>query len=98
MITRELLQKQTKAKGYDTTARIVGTCIKTEDKDDKKVRPKEVKLELDFKHQQQKRVKIEASEIHMVHHTNPTDTNKTWNYIHPSGSSCGRKQCLRGTL
>ena len=98
MITRELLQKQTKAKGFNTTAKIIGTCVKTEDKEDKKSVKREIKQEFENKQQPQKRIKIEASEIHMVHRTNPEDTTKIWNYVHPSGSSCGRKHQLRGNL
>ena len=104
MITRELLQKQTKAKGYDSKARLVGTYVKTENKDVKpKVETKpslvDVKLEQSVSRQEkQKLVKIEASDIHMVHHTNPTDSENTWNYIHPSGSPCGRRHKLRGNL
>ena len=100
MITCELLQKQTRAKGYDTTAKIVGMCIKTEKRDDKpsiKIKT-EMKQESESKYYAQKRIKIEASEVHMVHRTNPADSAKTWNYIHPSGSPCGRRHRLRGNL
>ena len=103
MITRELLQKQTIAKGYDTTAKIVGTCIKTEKLDDKSAVKLKIKTEMKQKPDEpeqnvQKRIKLEASEIHMVHRKNPADSNKTWRYIHPSGSPCGRRHCLRGNL
>ena len=98
MITRELLQKQTKAKGYETTAKIIGTCIKEEKKDSKPLIKIELKRECDSKQDALKRIKIEASEIHMVHRTNPADSAKTWNYIHPSGSPCGRKHRLIGNL
>ena len=67
MITRELLQKQTKAKGLNTTAKIIGTCVKTEDKEDKKSVKHEIKLEFENKQQLQKHIKLEASDIHMVH-------------------------------
>ena len=94
MITRDLLQRQTKAKGYDTTAKIVGTYIKEEEKDSKRLIKTEMKQESESKqskHDTQKQIKIEASEVHMVHRTNPGDSVKTWNYIHPSGSPCGRR-------
>ena len=83
MITRELLQKQTKIKGYNTTAKIIGTYVKTEEKDDKKSVKWEIKQELESKQHIQRRIKLEATEIHMVHRTNPADMTKTWNYIHP---------------
>ena len=98
MITRELLQKQTKDKGYNTTAKIVGTCIKVEKKDDKKTIKTETKQESETKVNTGNRIKIEASEVHMVHRKNPADSVKNWNYIHPSGSPCGRKHRLRGNL
>ena len=98
MITRELLQKQTWAKGYNTTAKIVGTCIKIEKKDDKLSIKTETEQENETKHDTRKRIKIEATEVHMVHRKNPADSVKNWNYIHPSGSPCGRKHRLRGNL
>ena len=98
MITRELLQKQTQAKGLNTTATIIGTCVKTEDKEDKKSVKRAIKLEIENKQQLHKRIKLEASDIHMVHRTNPAETTKRWNYIHPSGSPCSRRHRLRGNL
>ena len=98
MITRELLQKQTQAKGLNTTATIIGTCIKAEDKEDKKSVKRAIKQETENKEQLHKRIKLEATDIHMVHRTNPAESTKRWNYIHPSGSPCGRKHRLRGNL
>ena len=106
MITRKLLQKQTKAKGYDVTAKIIGTCIKKESKPTDEMKSKietklnvsDIKTEKNGIRQQQKPIKIEASKVHMVHRMNPADANNTWSYTHPSGSPCGRRHRLRGHL
>ena len=60
MITRELLEKQTKSKGLECVhSSIIGTAIKSEEK------PKvSIKIESKTEHAQQ--IKVEAGEVHMT--------------------------------
>ena len=87
----ELIGNSVSKSASDTKAE---SCDFLLDPDNKDVR----QLEVENKQQTHKRIKLEASDIHMVHRTNPADTAKTWNYIHPSGSPCGRRHRLRGNL
>ena len=103
MITRELLQKQTHAKGYNVQSKIIGTCIKTESKEDVKIKLENKTTHLNIKSESTtskhlRHVKVKAAEIYMTHRKNPNDEQKKWNYVHPSGSPCGRKHLLRGNL
>ena len=94
MITRELLKKQTQSKGLDcASSSIIGTAIKSEEKP----KPK-IPIKTENKAELAKKIKVEASEIHMTKRINPADANKQWRHIHPSGSPCGRRHAVRGTL
>ena len=80
MITRELLRKQTVSKGVEcASSKIVGTAIKKEEK------PK-INIKTELKATDAKRIKVEASEVHMTKRINPSDATKTWREVHPSGS------------
>ena len=92
MITRELLRKQTVAKGVEcSSSKIVGTAIKNEEK------PK-INISTELKTTDAKRIKVEASEVHMTKLVNPSDATKTWREVHPSGSPCGLRHAIRGSL
>ena len=92
MITRELLRKQTVSKGVEcASSKIVGTAIKKEEK------PKTI-IKMELAATDVKRIKVEASEVHMTKRFNPDDAKKTWREVHPSGSPCGLRHAIRGSL